>query len=179
MASQKVTIFAIGGNLADAIWQQAQHCYAQRLNDDTKEWAPEQWPSSTRSEVNALANGLLAKAFTPPVLYRSQHVDLWSGGDVFDAAMGSSPVAPVCQLLTERYEVYVQRAHVSDIVPRNPNEFDEHRWLEQRLAEALAAWAGFSEERLIVLVREVLGGLWEDRDVSDSLEQLPAWWINA
>ncbi len=179
MASQKVTIFAIGGKLADAIWRQAQHYYAQRLTDDPHEWAPEQWPISTRSEVDALANDLLAQAFTPPVLYRSQHVDLWSGGDIFEAAIEGASAVPVCQLLTERYQIYVRCVHGGDMVPRNVNECTEYRWLEQRLAEAIAAWDGFSEERVIVLVREILGDLWEDRDVSDSLNQIPKWWKHA
>ncbi|PQO41719.1 hypothetical protein [Blastopirellula marina] len=179
MASQTVTIFAIGGKLADAIWQQVQRCYALRLTDDPQAWAPEQWPISIRNEVDALASHLLAKAFTPPILYRSQYVDLWSGGEFFEAAMGVSPAASICHLLTEHYEVYVRHTLVSDIVPRNPNKFDEYRWLERRLAEAFTAWEGFAEERVIVLVREVLGGLWEDQDVGDSLKQIPGWWKNA
>ena len=34
----------------------------------------------------------------------------------------------------------------------------------------------FAESRLILLVRTVLGGLWEDVDVINSLRGLPEWW---
>lgn len=176
MASQKVTIFAIGGKLADAIWDKAERWSTQRSCSDLNEWSSEQWTISTRNEVNALARGLLANAFTPPILYRSQHVDLWSGGDLFQNAMAGGQNLPLCQLLTEQYEVYVQRIDAKTTVLRNVNDFVEYRRLEQRLFEACSAWADFSTDRVILLVREILGGLWLDREVENALNQIPDWW---
>ncbi|RCS46092.1 hypothetical protein DTL42_16530 [Bremerella cremea] len=173
MASQRVTIFAIGGKLADAIWNKAERWSSQRSCSDPSEWAPEQWPAKTTAEVNAFAVCLLNAAFTPPVLYRSQHVALWSRGDLFQNAMGATPNL---QLLTVQYEVYLWRVSAEDSVQRNVNDSDEYRWLEQHLTEALTAWADFSPGRVIVLVREILGGLWQDQDVANSLNQIPAWW---
>ena len=39
----------------------------------------------------------------------------------------------------------------------------------RRQRQAIAAWSTFAENRLVLLVRTVLGGLWEDDDISNSL----------
>lgn len=176
MTSQKVTIIAIGGTFADAIWEKAKSFSAQRLTDDPNEWSSEQWPAETRAAIDTFADCLLTNAFIPPILYRSQHVDLWSAGDIFQSAIVANPSDAHCQLLSDRYEVYAVRVGVVQKIVRNVNDCDEYRWLEQRVGEAVSAWESLTEQRVIVLVREVLGGLWEDQEVSDSLEQIPHWW---
>ena len=45
-----------------------------------------------------------------------------------------------------------------------------------RVNEAIAAWAKLADDRLIILVRSVLGALWRDDEVLTSLQTIPRWW---
>lgn len=175
MASQKVTILAVGGTLGGEIWNQAQRWSDMRTTVDPNEWDPEQWPWPVREQIDQLAESLLTEAFTPPVLYWSQHVDLWSMGDVFQRPMAIGS-AESTYLLTNRFELYCRHIHGGEKVPRNVNIADEYRWLESHLQEAGTAWAGLVAERVVILIREPMGGFWTDDDVMDSLNQRPNWW---
>lgn len=175
MASQKVTILAVGETLAGEIWNQAQRWSDQRTTDDPNEWSSEQWPRDVRQQIDRLVDRILPEAVAPPVLYWSQHVDLWSMGDVFLHAM-SVGSAESTFLLTDRFEIYLRRASAGDKIPRNVNQADEYRWLESRLAEAMSAWAELAPNRVVILIREPLDSLWTDDEVTASLKQTPKWW---
>lgn len=175
MPSQKITILAVGGLLGDEIWKQAQRWSDQRTTDDPHEWSSEQWPLPAREQIDHLTESLLTEAFTPPILYWSQHIDLWSMGDIYADAMAVGSAESI-QLLTKRFEFYCRRIQGGEKVPRNVNEADEYRWIENHVQEAMTAWDGLVVERVMILIREVLGGSWTDGEVMDGLNQTPKWW---
>jgi hypothetical protein len=179
MASQRVLIFAIGGSLADIIWADICRWSESRTIQNENEWSPDDWPTQLKHEIDNAIDKLMAHAYTPPVLYRSEHVDTWSMGDVFERALRGSSTNDMRQLLTSRYEIFARRAHFSDRVKSRKTQADETKWLNVRINEAIAAWGEFAEDRLILLVRIVLGGLWQDAEVTQSLSQKPSWWREA
>lgn len=172
MASQVVTIFTIGGKLADEIQGNLTRWSQARVAEDPSEWSPEQWPDSIQVEVDAFVERLLNFGFEPPVLYRSQHVDLWSMGDVFTRALGAAEV----QLYTDRFEVLSARYEKVAKRPSSSHQFDEYDWLSNRICEAQTAWQELESRRIILIIRDILGGLWCDPEVESSLDKLPEWW---
>lgn len=54
------------------------------------------------------------------------------------------------------------------------HQFPEQEWLASRLREAAAVWSA-DRPRVIVLVREVVGGSTTDEEITASLAVVPAW----
>ena len=175
MASQKVTILAVGGKLGGEIWSQTQRWSNQRATDDPNEWSPQQWALDVRQQIDLLVDRILPEAFAPPVLYWSQHVDLWSMGDVFQHAMDIGSGSSIT-LLTDRFEIYLCQVRIGDKVPSNVNQADEYRRLEARLSEAISAWAELAADRVVILIRETFDSLVTDDEVAASLKETPKWW---
>jgi len=174
MASQLVTIFAIGGRLADEIEADLTRWYEARTTNDPREWAPEQWPGSIRAEIDTFIERLLKHGYTPPVLYRSQHVDLGSMGIEFTTVLGE----PNYQFLTQRFELYAKRFVPSDKIDLDqlsdaPEDF---QWLSRRVHEAATAWHGISAQRTILIIREVFGAIWDESEVAEAVDEMPRWW---
>jgi hypothetical protein len=80
------------------------------------------------------------------------------------------------RLLTEAHQLIVTRVESSEQIVPDDDEPDETRWLYSRCNEAIAAWPGISEDRLVILVRSAVGELWTDEKVANSLEVMPKWW---
>jgi len=176
MASQRVLLLSIGGPLAERIWEDVCRWSAARPANAAEQWSSEYWPDGMRDEVNSLANKLVTSAFTPPVLYRSEHVDLWSMGDVFQMPLVNRPPDRGRQLFTDDYDLFVARTRSHERIKCPRSIADETKWFYARLNEALSAWGDFCDERLIVCVRSVMGGLWTDDEVTDALQSIPEWW---
>ena len=172
MASQLITLFAIGGQLADEIETNLARWFSARQAEDPDEWSTEQWPESIHAEIDQFAERLLKHGFTPPIVYRSQHVDLWSAGDVFNRALDTCDH----QLLTNRFQIYSKRASSSHRDDKPLPQFDEYQWLDRRIQEAATSWKEMESTPLLLLFREIMGGLWLDSEVEASLKHLPDWW---
>lgn len=179
MASQRVLILTIGGPLADVIWADICRWSDARCPVVSDEWSLDDWPSQTKTEIDALAAKLAESAYLPPVLYRSEHIDLWSMGDVFETALGKRRPDQIRKLLTSKHEVIATRAQFLEKLHTRKNAPTETRWLYSRVNEAISAWEGFTENRVLLLVRIVLSGLWEDEDVTDAVRKIPAWWVGS
>lgn len=176
MASQSVLLLAIGGRLAEIVWESVRRWSDARLTAVTDEWSSEQWPSEIRNEIDAFVAKISTHGLTPPILYRSEHMDCWSMGDVYHRAIVKSHPDICCQLFSSRYELFVTWVHVTELSVVHDGAPDDTMWLYNRINEVTAAWGEFAENRLIMLVRRVLGGLWEDHEVADSLTTIPSWW---
>ena len=178
MATQRILLFSIGGLLADDIWTDICHWSNDRTVSDDTTFSPADWPVGVCDKVDAFVKKVGAFGLTPPVLYRSEHVDCWSMGDVYETAI-VKPSPKYCrQLCTKNNEVIATWVRFTERIVADKDAAPETSWLYNRVNEAIAAWSECSEYRLIVLVRSVFGVLWEDSEVADSLKRLPEWWTN-
>ena len=100
-------------------------------------------------------------------------------GDVFERALVKGHADYCRRLLTESHEISATWVRFSEQIIPDEDSPDETVWLYTHVNEAIAAWSTFAENRLVLLIRSVLGGLWEDDDVSNSLRGIPSWWIEA
>jgi hypothetical protein len=175
MASQRVLLVAIGGDLATAIWQDICRWNDARATEAEDEWAPEDWSLDIRREVDRFVAKMHRSAFTPPVLYRAEYVDTWSMGDVFETALVKKHRDYSRRLYTNDHEIVATWVGHSEHIIPDDEATDETRWLYNRVNEAMDAWSDFAERRLLVLVRSGLGGLWADDEVKCALQGVPEW----
>jgi hypothetical protein len=129
-----------------------------------------------RSEIDAFVEKLDGTCYTPPILYRSEHVDCWSMGDVYDTALVKGHPDCTRRLYTANHQIIATWVRISERIIPDHDSPAETEWLYSRINEAIGAWARFAENRLVVLVRSVLGGLWTDDEVIDALGTIPSWW---
>lgn len=176
MATQRILLVTIGGALAASIWEDIQRWSDCRTTDSREEWSSDQWPAAVRQQIDQFVAKIDACAFTPPILYRSEHVDCWSMGDVFETALVKPHRDCSRQLRTERHEIIATRVHYMEQIVLDPDAPRETEWLYHRVNEAISAWSEFGEDRMVVLVRSVIRGLFTDEEVVDSLKTIPEWW---
>lgn len=176
MASQRVLLFAIGGSLAESVWKEICRWNDSRTVTSTTEWSPDDWALEARQEIDAFVEKMVASAVTPPILYRSEHIDCWSMGDVYQTALVIQHPDCCRQLCTTAHEVIATWVHSSDQIIPDSDAPPETLWLYNRVNEAIDARRDVAERRLIVFVRSVFAGLWTDDEVAGSLAIVPAWW---
>lgn len=176
MASQRVLLVTIAGALADTIWKDMRRWADARVAVANDEWSSDDWPDAIKDEADQFVTRLTTTGYFPPVLYRSEHVDCWSMGDVFETALVKGHPDYCRRLLTGSHEIIATWVRFSEHIKPDQYAADETVWLYTHINEAIAAWSTLAENRLVLLVRTVLGGLWEDDDVSDSLRGIPSWW---
>jgi hypothetical protein len=176
MASQRVLLFTVAGGLADAVWNDIRRWSDARVAVVSDEWSTDDWPVAIRQEVDQFVTRMSKSAYWPPVLYRSEHVDCWSMGDVFETALVVEHPDHCRRLLTGSHEIIATWVRFPQRIDPDRDAPDETVWLYSRINEAMAAWGAFAENRLVLLVRTVVGGLWTDDEVSQSLRGIPAWW---
>lgn len=175
MATQRLLLLTLGGKVAELVWQKVLRWSAARTALADDEWTSEDWPTFTKHEIDRFVALLAGSAFTPPVLYRSEHVDCWSMGDVFVTALMRSQPNVCRRLITDAHEITASWGQPSrQIVPTNAPP--ETQWLNARINEAVAAWGKMAETRLLLLIRTVIEGLWTDEEVAQALHGIPAWW---
>lgn len=176
MASQRIQLFTVAGTLANAIWQDVCRWSDARAAAEADEWSSNDWPNATKQEVDQFVARLITVGYLPPVLYRSEHIDCWSMGDVFETALVKGHPDCCRRVLTGAHEIIATWVRFSERINPDRDAPDETVWLYTHINEAIAAWSTFAENRLVLLVRTVLGGLWEDDDVINSLHGIPSWW---
>ena len=176
MASQHILIFAIVGPFAEELWHSLSRWSDARQTDVSDCWTPEDWRADVQAKVDRAIEKLIAYGFTPPILYRSEHIDLWSMAEVFDTALsvGSPDISRT--LLTSSYELIATWVDSTTCIVPDQKTSDETQWLYARLNEAFASWGAMADRRLVILVRQVLGGLWSDSEVEKALKSVPEWW---
>jgi hypothetical protein len=100
-------------------------------------------------------------------VYFCEWVDRWLMGDLL-------PAARVAQ--GSRFQVAcLTPEQAAEWSGRCGHQFPEQVWLASRLREAACAWGALAAQRLILLVREVLGSSTTDDEVQHSLKIVPDW----
>lgn len=179
MATQRILLLTVGGLLADAVWQEVCRLSDARQSEDDNEWSSDDWPVGTQRDIDAFTEKIAASCFTLPILYRSEHVDCWSMGDVYELALVKKHPDCTRRLFTANHQVIATWVHFSEGIIPDHDAPTETLWLYARINEAINAWGEFVENRLVILVRSPIGGLWTNDDVIDALRTIPLWWIAA
>jgi len=97
-------------------------------------------------------------------------------GDVFQTALVKPHSDSSRQLQTESHEIIATWVRYSEQIMLDPDAPHETKWLYNRVNEAISAWSELEENRLVVLVRSVIRGLFTDQEIVDSLKTIPHWW---
>jgi hypothetical protein len=125
------------------------------------------WRASTdRASVDRFCVALRENGAFLPIVYFCEWVDRWLMGDLVPGpeAVEGRRYQAAC-LLPEQALAWAGRCG---------HQFPEQEWLASRLREAAVAWGGL-EPRVIVVVREVLGGSATDEEVEVSTGVVPGW----
>lgn len=176
MASQRVLLFTIAGDFADAVWDDIRRWSDARVAVVNDEWSPDDWPDEIKHAIDDFVSRLETSGYSPPVLYRSEHVDCWSTGDVFETALVKGHPDDCRRLFTASHEIIATRVRYSEQIIPDRDSPDETVWLYTHINEAVAAWSAFAENTLVLIVRTVLGASWKDEEITRSLSGMPAWW---
>jgi hypothetical protein len=78
MATQRILIVSVGGELANRMWRDVCRWSDARIGLLENEWSHDDWPAEARTSIDAFIDKIRRSAFTPPVLYRCEHMDCWS-----------------------------------------------------------------------------------------------------
>lgn len=180
MAAQRITIAKVGGIAADVTLLRLRGWATARQSTEPDEWSNDQWPSGVRVQVDAFANRLRANSLSPPVVYFIEWSDLWSMGDLFSRWLTPPGGPPPFVIHADRFEVYGYALPDGGRLSRHlttagPQQFDEYDRFVGRLHEALKAWQELTEQAVLIVIREVVGGLLTDDDLLASLSLVPGW----
>ncbi|MHB1556185.1 MAG: hypothetical protein ACYC61_01770 [Isosphaeraceae bacterium] len=179
MASQRVTIAKVGGIATNVLGQRLRRWAAAREAMEPDEWTSAQWPPSVRAEVDSFADQLRVRGCSLPVVHFVEWSDLWSMGDLFSRWLTPPGGSPLRIAFGNRFEVYgyalpdgrrLQRA-----LTVGPQQFPEYDQFVARLREAVGAWEELLEQAIVIVLREVVGGLVTDEEFLASMSVVPDW----
>ena len=181
---QRITIAKIGGVAADLVVHRLREWAEARRTSDPTEWSKEQWPPEVRRRADAFADRLRGAALVPPVIHFVEWVDLWSMGDMFHRWL-TPPVGRRSILIHgDRFQVYGYSLPDEGRLERHlatagRQQYPESDLFVGRLLEAVEAWKARADQAVLIVLREVLGGLVTDEELVDSLSTVPDWLVEA
>lgn len=179
MASQRITIAKVGGVAADVLGRRLRRWAAAREAVGADEWASEQWPSSVRAEVDSFAGQLRGRGCFLPVVRFVEWSDFWSMGDLFSRWLTPPGGSPLLIAYGDRFEVYgyalPDGGRLQRTLTVGPQQFPEYDQFVVRLREAAGAWEELLEQAILIVLREVVGGLVTDEELLASMSVVPDW----
>jgi hypothetical protein len=180
MASQRITVAKVGGMAAEVVLLRLHDWASARQTDDLTEWSSEQWPLSVRRRADAFADRLRSHALDLPVVYFAEWADLWSMGDLFSRLLTPSAGPEPLIIHADRFEIYGYGLPdggrlVRHLASLGSQEFVEYDWFVAQLREAVRSWEELVDQGVIVVLREVVGGLVTDDELINSLSTAPDW----
>jgi hypothetical protein len=180
VATQRITVAKVGGLAAEVVMLRLREWDSVRKADDLNEWSSEQWPLSVRRRADAFADRLRSHALDLPVVYFAEWADLWSMGDVFSRLL-TPPGGPAPLIIHgDRFEIYGYSLPdggrlVQHLASAGPQQFVEYDWFVWQLREAVRSWEELVEKGAVIVLREVVGGLVTDDELTNSLSTVPDW----
>jgi len=164
MATQRLTIAKVGGRSAQLVAAQFQN-WQRHANEDRS-------PSEVSAAVDRFAAQLRDNAHCPPILYFAEWIDQWSMGDLVPGLGDDSAVV----VAGSRFEACCHKPPIAmRATTINGQEAQEVRWLRSRIQEAENAWSELTQEAVIIVLREPLGALVSDEELTESLGSIPPW----
>lgn len=182
MASQRLIIAKIGGRAAEITRERFEHWASKRTSDDPSEWDSGQWPEGIRIEADRWFDDLRQYSTAPPILFYAEYNDYWSS---FPPSRFVGTIDREClTVFGNRYEGFcttlplktfvVDRLRQARRQPQNAED-ETFAWLTLHAARE---WCELVEGGVLVFVREVYGGLVEDREITESLTTEPKWMLS-
>jgi hypothetical protein len=180
VATQRITIAKIGGAAADVIELRLREWSAARQTTDPNEWSSEQWPPDLRRQADSFANQLRTHALVLPVVYFIEWADLWSMGDLYPRWLTPSSGNAPLYIHANRFEIYgyglPDGGRLADhLSSAGPRQWEESDWYASKLSEAVGAWQHLVDRSMLIVLREVVGGLTTDEELVASLDHVPDW----
>lgn len=152
---------------------------AARQTRIDEEWSAEQWPPDVRARADAFADRLRANGVLPPVLCFVEWADQWSMGDLFTRWLTPRDGARPIILYGDRFELYAyglpDGGCLLHLRSAGPQQFVECDRFVKRLGEAVRCWRRIADQAALIVLREVVGGLVSDDELSASLQTVPDW----
>ena len=180
MASQRITVAKVGGRASKVVVGQLSKWARARSTDVRDEWSSDQWPVTIRIQVDTFADRLRAAGYALPVIYFVEWSDLWSMGDLFPRWLtpdgGPGPIIAH----GDRFEIFGYpvpdgdrlRRHLSQAGQQQFPEYDDN---VNRLQRALETRENLTDQAVILVLREVFGGLVTDEELAESIARIPTW----
>jgi hypothetical protein len=114
------------------------------------------------------------------VIHFVEWIDLWSMGDIFQSWLSPNGGEKRLTVFGDQFEVHGYCLPDEDGLLRRlandrDHQFPETEWFVTRLHEAIDAWRDVAGRSLIVILREVTGGLVTDDELAKSLDEVPSW----
>lgn len=180
MAAQRIAVAKLGGRSASLVARRLEVWAGTRQFVDPAEWGAEQYPAPVRAAVDGFAARLRAESTAPPVVHFVEWADPWSMGDLFPRWLAPPGGPPILRANGDRFEVFGYSLPDGGRLARHlarPGRGlgPEARAFVVRLREAVAARPEAGAEGLLVVLREVVGGLVTDAELADALATVPPW----
>jgi hypothetical protein len=180
LAAQRMSIVKVAGVAGDHLASRLREWAGLRTAETPSEWSPDQWPQSVRTQIDSIASLVRENATEPPVIHFVEWIDLWSMGDLFRSWLSPSGGETPLTVFGDRFEVYGHCLPDDGLLLRRlandrKHQFPEAEWFLKRLDEAINAWQDVAGRSLIVVLREVTGGLVTDDELAKALDELPNW----
>jgi hypothetical protein len=152
-----------------------------REGGDSEEWCVTKWSEAIRHEASAYLESLIEHRREMPIVYFSQHVDLWTmgGGILGRSARGIEPevMHATGELWCHRLpdEGKLLRLHRSAAIAKPGQYVQESQWLARRLLEAAEAYDQVWPEAVLLLNRRVFNLSLSDEELRSAAATLPVW----
>jgi hypothetical protein len=114
------------------------------------------------------------------VVHFIEWADLWSMGDLYRRWLTPPSGPEPWTIFGDRFEIHSyalpDAGRLGDhLVKAGHQQWDESDWYASRLAEAVGAWQNTVDRAVLVVLREVTGGLVTDDERVASLDLIPDW----
>jgi hypothetical protein len=184
--NQWITIAVIGGASATMVLQLVEQWDSQR-----KQFEPcnsvGKWPTHLRRDLRKFVRALEKHATDPPVLFYRRYVDQWSMGDQFDVLAGarnrqSRRIEIACDNLELIGYALPDRGNLLRRIDQRRSQRQtnvgaiETGWFLDAIRDAYTAWSVRRGTAVIIVLRDVVGGLVDDDQIESSM-LMPADWL--
>jgi hypothetical protein len=183
-----MTIAKIGGAAGKHVFDTLTGLVASRLDKGDLR-SSGRWLRTVRRSVFGLVEELDEHCDCLPVLYYSQHVDMWCGAELIEVCFGNAnprrlvvlPMAGLdiaCYMLPDKgflrktLEKLLRSKRVRERLDQ------ERRWYILGLLEATLAWEELALTAAIVVIRRRTGASARNEEVKASLRATPKWLAN-
>jgi hypothetical protein len=184
MATQRVIIAKVAGAAGDALFRRFRKGPKQNASSASEPNTKGRTRAPTDHDLQEFVDHLRRDACQPPVVFYAEYADTWSMGDVFArpfrmrrhvARVDANNLEITVYRLPDggRLEQFVRlmlrRKHLRERRPQ------EDRWFYTILLEALLSWESLVEDSVLLLVRDLVGGLLLDEEIERAAQQIPEW----